>query len=108
MSKKNISELTNVIRSKNAGPYQLTFDLIFKEFSNYELVKNLNIINKEKISNLYGISEDKIVSIIPYDPAKAIKITILRPWASGSWKETDVYGAQQHAPLLNIEIPFED
>jgi len=27
---------------------------------------------------------------------------------SGSIGETDVYGAQQHAPLLDIKIPYEE
>jgi hypothetical protein len=46
----------------------------------------------------------KIVSIIAFAPAKAIKATIKRPLCSGDIGETDVYGAQQHAPLLSLEF----
>ena len=35
---------------------------------------------------------------------KAIKATIVRPMPSGALGERDVYGAQQHAPLLGIEF----
>ena len=39
----------------------------------------------------------------------AVKATIVRPLASGALGERDVYGAQQHVPLMNLELPgWED
>ncbi|ACL70290.1 DUF4387 domain-containing protein [Halothermothrix orenii] len=99
-----ITQLVNVIRSKNAGPYELTFDLIFKDEESYNRVRNEKIINKGLISNLYKIPEDDVISIINFDPARAIKITIKRPVVAGSPGDRDVYGAQQHAPLLTIMV----
>ncbi|MDD5196849.1 MAG: DUF4387 family protein, partial [Candidatus Omnitrophica bacterium] len=37
--------------------------------------------------------------------AWAIKITIPRAVASGGIGDTDIYGAQQHAPLYSLKIP---
>ena len=34
-----------------------------------------------------------------------IKITYLRDVPSGTVGDRDVYGAQQHAPLMDIDIP---
>lgn len=99
-----LTELAEVIRSKNSGPYELTMDIIFKDFTSYEKVKEKNVINKELISRLYQIPEEDINPIINFDPAKAIKITIKRPLVAGAVGESDVYGAQQHAPLLSIEV----
>ena len=45
------------------------------------------------------------VSIINYDAANAIKITIPRPAISGDINDTDVFGGQQHGPLVEIEVP---
>lgn len=101
---KNISELTNIIRSKNSGPYELTFDLMFKTEQYYRLVSEQNIINKALISKLYQIPEDQVIGIVHFEPAYAIKVTITRPLCSGDLGETDVYGAQQHAPLLDIMV----
>jgi hypothetical protein len=53
---------------------------------------------------LYSIPEEKIINIIAFHPAKAIKVTIVRPVASGALGDTDVYGAQQHAPWLSLEF----
>ncbi|MCL2249312.1 MAG: DUF4387 domain-containing protein [Oscillospiraceae bacterium] len=102
--KTKITDIASVIRSKNSGPYEITFDIIFNERKDFERICNLKCINEELICSLYGLTSDKIVSIIAFVPAKAIKATIKRPLCSGDIGETDVYGAQQHAPLLNLEF----
>lgn len=105
---KNITELTNIIRSKNSGPYELTMDLMFNSAENYHYVSKNNIINEELICKLYQITPDKIIGIVHFEPAHAIKVTIVRPMCSGDLGETDVYGAQQHAPLLSIQVEMPD
>ena len=97
-------DLASVIRSKNSGPYELTFDIMFKEQKDFEKAVEKNIINKELIMKLYRVSEDQVLDIIAFPQAKAIKATIIRPIASGALGERDVYGAQQHAPLMNLVI----
>lgn len=100
-----LGQLAKVVRSKNAGPFRFTFDIFFDDRDKYELVKQSGVINAETISKLYRIHEDKILGIYFVDEALGIKITVLRHASSGSPEDTDVYGAQQHAPLLGLEIP---
>lgn len=100
----NLVDLASVIRSKNSGPYELTFDIIFKEFEMYEKVKAAKVINEKVFASLYNIPESDIINLVNFDPAKAIKITIVRPIPSGALGETDVYGAQQHAPLMSLKF----
>lgn len=102
--KVKLTEIAEVIRSKNSGPYELTFDIIFKDWGTFEKVSQLGIINKELIARIYRIPVEKVQNVIAFTPAKAIKATIVRPIASGDLGETDVYGAQQHAPLLGLEL----
>ena len=40
-----------------------------------------------------------------YEPAYAIKVTIPRNVMAGNPDDTDIDGKQQHAPLLEIDIP---
>ncbi|HER24719.1 MAG TPA: DUF4387 domain-containing protein [Candidatus Atribacteria bacterium] len=103
-----IIDLVKVIRSKNAGPFELTFDIIFKDKETYQKVKETKVITKELIAQLYHIPLEKVLHFVEFDPANAIKATIVRQVDSGSIGETDVYGAQQHAPLLEIKIPYEE
>lgn len=97
-------DIASVIRSKNSGPYELTFDVIFREFDMYNKVKAARAINEAAFAALYNIPESDIINLVYFDPAKAVKITIVRPIPSGALGETDVYGAQQHAPLLNYKF----
>ncbi|WP_329903715.1 DUF4387 domain-containing protein [Porphyromonas pogonae] len=99
-------DIASVIRSKNSGPYELTFDVIFKDFDTYNEVKSAKAINEQNFCALYGIPETDIINLIYFDPAKAVKITIVRPIPSGALGETDVYGAQQHAPLMGMTVEY--
>jgi hypothetical protein len=95
-------DLASVIRSKNSGPYELTLDIIFKDRASYERVKTSGAINAELIARLYRVPVSDISGIVAFEPAIAIKITFKRPLVSGDVGDTDVYGAQQHAPLLDL------
>ena len=97
-------DLAQVLRSKNAGALLCTLDMMFEDDETYRRVRDSGAITPQHIAKLYGVSDNE-VSIIPYDVAYAIKITIPRLVPSGDPGDTDVYGAQQHAPLLDIEIP---
>ena len=100
-----ILDLVSLLRSKNAGPLYFGFDIMFKDKKGYELGKKY--INKEMIADLYHISTERVIDLIPYDPGLGIKVTILRPAISGDPEDTDIYGAQQHVPLMQMELPAE-
>ena len=97
-------DLAQVLRSKNAGALLCTLDMMFEDEATYRRVLDSGAINVQRIADLYGVSDNE-VSIIPYDVAYAIKVTIPRLTRSGDPADSDIYGAQQHAPLLDIEIP---
>ncbi|KAF4534014.1 Formyl-coenzyme A transferase [Lasiodiplodia theobromae] len=100
-----LSQVARVIRSKNSGPFELTFDVIFDNADAYHRVKSANVLTKETMQRLYNLTENEILVSMFFDPALAWKCTIKRPWAQGSVGERDTLGTQQHAPLLDIEVP---
>jgi hypothetical protein len=108
MSKRKLTELARVIRSKNAGPFELTFDIIFKDAESYECAKQSGIFSPGLFAELYRIPVEKVLNFCFFDQAYAIKATIARPVSSGTAGDSDVFGAQQHAPLLELEIPCGD
>ena len=97
-----LKDIANVIRSKNAGPFELTLDVLLKDAEMFEKLRKADIINRKAIAGLYRISEADVISIVYFPNAKAIKATIVRSLPSGALGERDVYGAQQHAPLVNF------
>lgn len=100
--KIQLKDIANVIRSKNAGPFELTLDVLLKDDEMFQKLRDANVINKATIARLYKIPEEEVLSIVYFPNAKAIKATIVRPLSSGALGERDVYGAQQHAPLVNF------
>jgi hypothetical protein len=101
---KNIRDVARVIRSKNSGPYELTLDIMFSERRYFDLFKARGVVSPELVSRLYGIDRSEILDIMYFEPANALKVTIRRKIPSGAPGDTDIYGAQQHAPLLSIEF----
>ena len=99
-------DLAKVLRSKNAGPFELTLDIMFDDRENYETVKRSGVINRDLVCRLYRVRSEDVYHVVFFDAARAVKITIRRPVDSGGIGDTDVYGAQQHAPLINVMIPI--
>ena len=102
-----LSELAKTIRSKNAGVDKITFDIIFSDRERYERVKRARVLTRESVAALYGIPAERICDFVEFDPANAIKFTIFRLQPSGSPGDPDIFGSQQYAPLLHVQVPAD-
>jgi hypothetical protein len=98
-----LADLAQVIRSKNAGPRRLTLDVMFATDADYQRVAQSPALSAERIGALYGVPPEA-VTVIPYPAGRAIKIVMARHIMAGDPGDLDVYGAQQHTPLLGIEL----
>lgn len=102
---ERLYDLAAVLRSKNAGPLYITFDIIFDEARTFSRVADSGVLTPALIASLYDLPAGE-VQIVPFPAAYAIKITIPRKGpTSGAPGDRDVYGAQQHLPLVDILIP---
>jgi len=98
-----LSELAQVIRSKNAGPRRLTLDIMFATDADYQKAAQSPSLGPEAIGRLYRLPPEQ-VTVIPYPVGRAIKVVMPRLMMAGDPGDVDVYGAQQHAPLLQVEL----
>lgn len=96
-------QLTRLIRSKNAGPFELTFDLIFKDRAGFEMVKKSGAVSAAAISKLYAVPVDE-VKVFELPAILALKVSIPRPAFSGDVDDTDVYGGQFHSRLVRLAV----
>jgi biuret amidohydrolase len=108
VSTRRLSDLAAVIRSKNAGPFEITLDVIFPDRQTYERVKALDYFTRAQVAALYRLPLEQVYEVVFFDPALALKVTLARPTPQGSIGESDTYGAQQHAPLLGVALPWAD
>ena len=106
--KKPLASIAKTVRSKNAGVDKITFDVIFPDDHAYKHVCATGVLEKKRIAELSRICEERITDHVYFDPAKAVKFTIRRLVPSGGLGETDLFGCQQYAPLLQIEVPWKD
>ncbi|MCO4888084.1 DUF4387 domain-containing protein [Cupriavidus sp. WGtm5] len=104
-STQPLHALAKTIRSKNAGVNKITFDIIFREQAEYERVKRSRVLTRESMAALFRVPVSRISDFVEYEPAFAIKFTMYRAQPSGSAGDGDIFGAQQYAPLLTLEIP---
>lgn len=102
---ERLDRIAKVIRSKNAGPFEITLDVMFDDLEAYARVKRSGVINPMRIAGLYRIRPEDVLVCKAFDAALAFKITFRRPVSSGDWLDNDVYGCQQHVPLTGIEVP---
>ena len=103
-----LAELAAIIRSKNAGPFRLTFDILFDDEPVFLAVVAASVINPDAMAALFGVkSGPRCRQFTSCPKGLAIKITLLRPRAQCAPGETDVYGCQQHVPLMTLPVPLE-
>lgn len=99
-----LCDLASVVRSKNAGPFEFTIDLMFDDEKLYRHVVDANVLTRELIRERYGVPDDHIVFLGEFDAARAIKITMVRQTDSGGIGDRDINACQQHAPLLDVLV----
>ncbi len=98
---KKLIDYCKILRSKNAGPLFITFDLIFPDADSFDYVRKA--LTKDMVSKAYDVPVEQI-DIIFYGVVNSMKITFPRKNISGSLADNDIYGCQQHMPLAGIEL----
>jgi hypothetical protein len=100
-----LADLATLIRSKNAGPFFLTFDILFANAEHYQLVKASGRLHAQTFAELYACPVET-VRFFACDNAFAFKFSLPRPLPQGAVGDGDLHGGQQFAPLMNVEIPL--
>ncbi|RYP32718.1 hypothetical protein DL767_005052 [Monosporascus sp. MG133] len=99
------------VRSKNSGPFEVTYDAMFGSEAAYHLVRRSGMLNPKTVAAAVGCREDDVVWSGFFDPALAYKVTTPRlgrggrPMPSGSFMENDVHASQKYIGFLNMKLP---
>ena len=97
-------DLCSLIRSKNAGPFWLTFDFMARDAGSYRALRDSGVLNAGLFARLYGADPARVL-VVHHDGAAAVKVSFPRPVRQGDLADSDSYGGQQYAPLVDLEIP---
>jgi hypothetical protein len=103
MTTKTVREVLVSVRSKNAGPFTVTFDLFFPDAATFHDMQQRGVITPESVAGLYGLAPAD-VSVHWFEHALAVKVAVPRLVPGGAPGDTDVAGGQQYAPLLALPL----
>ncbi len=96
-------DLATVIRSKNAGPFTLTIDVVLPDVTTFRRVLAAGGLAPERIAALYDVAPGA-VRVVPFERVLTVKVALPRQVGSGALGDRDVYGCQQHFPLAGVEV----
>jgi hypothetical protein len=99
-----LASIATLIRSKNAGPFSLTFDIMFPDEEKYLKVKRSGALNVNMFAKLYHCAPET-VRFFACDNALAFKFSMPRPIFQGNLGDGDLHGGQQFALLMEVEVP---
>jgi Domain of unknown function (DUF4387) len=102
---RQLGEIAQVIRSKNAGPFWITLDVFFGSDADFAHVQNAGVLTAEKIGELYGV-DPALVKRFELPEIRAMKFSMPRRVVAGSFADRDLHGGQQHVPLARVPIPL--
>jgi hypothetical protein len=77
-----LTDIATVIRSKNAGPLTLSFDLMFPTDEAFEAAKRAPTLQPAALARLYNVAPVEVI-VTPYQAARAIKIARRRECCAG-------------------------
>jgi hypothetical protein len=97
-------ELASMVRSKNAGPFELTIDIMLPDRRTYDHIVGSGVITAESIAERYGL-DPATVRVFNFAPGDAIKVSFPRPVVSGDIGDSDVAGGQQYALVVDMDVP---
>ena len=100
---RRLKEIASLIRSKNAGPFVLTFDIMFSSQKDYDDVARSGALSRNAFAELYRCPVES-VRFFECPNALAFKFSIPRPITQGDLGDGDMHGGQQHAPLMEIPV----
>src|SRR5260370_22021066 len=97
-----LRDIAKVVRSKNAGPFEITLDIVFKTREDFEAVKKSGVITKELVSELYNMPTQNIITFGFFDLVNPVKITLPPPPRPGRIRRTHNHAPQPHLPPRDI------
>ncbi|MFG1665302.1 DUF4387 domain-containing protein [Streptomyces sp. Y7] len=96
-------DFCSLVRSKNAGPFTLTFDFMCHDRAAYDALVATGFLSKDLFGRLYGVHPAHIL-LVNHPLALAVKVSLPRPEIQGDLRDADCYAGQQYAPLMDLPI----
>jgi hypothetical protein len=98
-----VNDVCHLVRSKNAGPFWVTFDLFFNSHAEFERYATHPALGPETFARLFGADPAQVKSY-PVGSLDMVKISYARSSPQGGMVERDMHCGQQFVRLLDVEL----
>lgn len=98
-----LKDVCRHVRSKNAGPYWVTFDLFFDGTESFEKYQGSDALGPKLFERLFG-ADPSLVRHYPVPDLNVVKISYARTSAQGGVVERDMHCGQQFVRLLDVQL----
>ena len=98
-----VKDVCRHIRSKNAGPFWVTFDLFFNSQDMFEKHKDDPALGPQLFAETFG-TDPELVRYFPVPTLGMMKISYPRPSPQGGKTERDMHSGQQFVRILDVEL----
>ena len=98
-----VKHVCRTVRSKVAGPFWVTMDLMFDGKENYDRYVQSPTLGAESIGRIYGVDPNQVLHY-PIPTLKVLKISWPRKTGQGGQEERDLHSGQQYTFILNEEL----
>ncbi|MFV3075262.1 DUF4387 domain-containing protein [Niveispirillum fermenti] len=98
-----LKDVCHYIRSKVAGPFWVTIDLMFDSKESFEKYSNDPALSATSIAGVYRI-DPASVSHYPVPNLNVLKISYPRRGSQGGVEERDLHSGQQYVYILDLEL----
>lgn len=96
-----LSEMTDRLRAKNAGPFWLTLDIFCPDRASWEAVRDG--LRTEDVAALYRVAPETLKRFDIAD-LNVVKLSMPRPTVQGSPADRDMHASQWAWLLANLEL----
>jgi hypothetical protein len=98
-----VKDVCRHVRSKNAGPYWVTFDLFFDGPESFQKHQANPALGPQLFQRLFG-ADPALVRRYPVPDLNVVKISYARTTPQGGVVERDMHCGQQFVRLLDVQL----
>ena len=98
-----VNDVCRHVRSKNAGPFWVTFDFFFDSEVSFERYSASPALGPDLFASVFG-ADPSLVKHYPVPSLNVLKISYARTNVLGGEVERDMHCGQQFARILNVEL----
>jgi hypothetical protein len=102
--KTRLGDLAEVLRSKNAGPFLVTVDIMFKDLSDFERVQHSRVLEPGNVAKVYGVTPEQVKGPFFHEAALGAKVTVPKLSSAQDPFCRDLLGCSQHMPIADLEL----